>query len=241
MRGTILSTGRALCFALACQFAAGITVSAADYDSGFRLLKLDGYHVKWGESDIGTGATVKYAFVDAPMHFEEARNCRELVPMDRLAMSYSIPRATLQQEAAAAFGAWEDAADITFLPVVDPDQADILIGAQGQPAGHAYANVDYRHDSNENVGTIVQSLLCLNPDRPWKVGFDGNIDIYDLRYTLIHEIGHAIGLDHSGPSGQVMSFSYSEQYSELQPGDFRGVQVLYGASMKRMTAGNSSD
>ena len=241
MSGIVLSMGRAVCFALACQFAAGITAAATSYDGGFRLLKLDGYHVKWGESVIGAGATVKYAFVGTPMHFNDARNCRELVPMDDLAMRYSISRATLRQEAAAAFRVWEDAADITFVPVDDPEQADILIGAQGQPAGHAYANVDYRPGRNEDVGTIVQALLCLNPDQRWKVGFDGNVEVYDIRYTLIHEIGHAIGLDHPGPSGQVMSFSYSEEHSDLQPGDFSGVQVLYGASMKGMTADSSSD
>ena len=242
MSGTVLTVGRALCLALACQFAAGISAAAAGHDGSFRLLKLDGYHVKWGESAIGVGATVRYAFIEAPMHFDDARNCRELVPMDDLTMHHGFSRATVQQEAAAAFRVWEQAADITFVPVDDPEQADILIGAQGQPAGHAYANVDYRPGSNEDVGTIVRALLCLNPDQRWKVGFDGNVEVYDIRYTLIHEIGHAIGLDHPGPSGQVMSFSYSEEYSDLQPGDFSGVRVLYGVSVKGMTAaGSSSD
>lgn len=76
--------------------------------------------------------------------------------------------------------------------------------------------------------TIEQSLVCLNPAHEWKVGFDGNKDVYDIRYTLTHEIGHAIGLDHPGPSGQVMGFRYTEDFADLQPGDLRGVQRLYG-------------
>ncbi|WP_227712332.1 matrixin family metalloprotease [Marinobacter zhanjiangensis] len=75
---------------------------------------------------------------------------------------------------------------------------------------------------------IDTALVCLNPDQNWKVGFGGDRDGYDIRYTLIHEIGHAIGLDHPGPSGQVMGFRYTEAFPELQPGDLRGVRRLYG-------------
>jgi hypothetical protein len=63
---------------------------------------------------------------------------------------------------------------------------------------------------------------------PWKVGFDGNLDVYDLRYTLEHEIGHAIGLDHPSPSGQLMSYRYDEGQSGLQSGDIKGAALLYG-------------
>ncbi len=240
MRKTVLSVGKAILLALTCQFAAGITSAAASSDGSFRLLTLDGYHVKWGDSALGVGAEVRYAFVDAKMHFDGARNCRELVPMDNLARRHGISRETLQEEAAAAFLVWEKAANITFVPVDDPGEADILIGAQGQPVGRAYANVEYQPGSNEKVRAIDQALVCLNPDHRWKVGFDGDIKVYDIRYTLVHEIGHAIGLDHPGPSGQVMSFSYREEYSDLQTGDFSGVQMLYGASTKNMSAGSPS-
>ena len=51
----------------------------------------------------------------------------------------------------------------------------------------------------------------------------------------------AIGLDHPGPHGQVMSFRYDETHSGLQLGDFHGVQLLYGSGMRQMTAGSSSE
>lgn len=241
MSRTAVSVGKAIVLALICPFAGGIATATISSDGGFRLLKLDGYHVKWGDSALGAGATVRYAFVDAPRRFDGARNCRELVPMDDLAMRHGISLMTLQEETAAAFLVWEEAANITFVRVADADRADILIGAQGQPVGRAYANVQYQAGSHDGVRVIDQALVCLNPDHRWKVGFDGDIEVYDIRYTLVHEIGHAIGLDHPGPSGQVMSFGYSEQYSDLQPGDFRGVQLLYGVSMKSMTAGRLSD
>jgi hypothetical protein len=71
------------------------------------------------------------------------------------------------------------------------------------------------------------------------VGFDGNTRVYDLRYTFVHEIGHAIGLDHPGPSGQVMSFRYDEQHRDLQAGDLNGVTMLYGNARHYMAADDS--
>jgi hypothetical protein len=78
------------------------------------------------------------------------------------------------------------------------------------------------------VKPITQALVCLNPAKPWKVGFDGDLKTYDVRYTLAHEIGHAIGLDHPEPGGQLMSARYGEQFRTLQDGDVRGAIQLYG-------------
>ena len=76
---------------------------------------------------------------------------------------------------------------------------------------------------------IEQAYVCLSPQSRWKVGFDGNVDIYNLRYTFTHEIGHAIGLDHPGKSGSVMAFSYEERVQQLTPSDISAVQKLYGS------------
>ncbi len=236
MTRTAISVGAAVCLAAISIFSAGIATASASSDRNFRLLQLDGHHVKWGDSELGAGATVRYAFVDSPRRFDGARNCNDLVPMDHLALRHGISQAALRAETAAAFRVWEEAANITFVPVADIGQADILIGAQGRPTGRAYANVEFQPGSTHGVGVIKRALICLNPHHPWKVGFDGDTDVYDIRYTLVHEIGHAIGLDHPGPSGQIMSFRYTERFSDLQPGDYRGVQMLYGASMKSMTA-----
>jgi len=45
----------------------------------------------------------------------------------------------------------------------------------------------------------------------------------------MHEIGHAIGLDHPDSRGAVMAFRYDERVRDLQPSDIDAVQRLYGA------------
>lgn len=152
-----------------------------------------------------------------------------MISVDTLLEANGISQRTFRQEVGAAFANWSAVADITFAVTDDPAQADILIGAQATPTGFAYANVSYDPTVTGAMHRIDKSLVCLNPRRPWKVGFDGNRDIYDLRYTLTHEIGHAIGLDHPPSSDQLMDFVYREKFQGLQSGDIAGVATLYGA------------
>ncbi|MBL3556631.1 MULTISPECIES: matrixin family metalloprotease [Marinobacter] len=204
-----------------------LPLHAADRADGYRLLELEGYKVKWGERKLGVGASISYAFADETMRFEEARNCGVLVPMKTLS-GQDLPFETLERETAAAFRVWERAADLSFHRVANAIEADIILGAQGEPRMRAFANVSFAPEEEEGVRTIRQSLVCLNPEQKWKVGFGGDKEVYDIRYTLIHEIGHAIGLDHPGPSGQVMGFRYTEAFPGLQPGDLLGIRRLYG-------------
>jgi Matrixin len=123
---------------------------------------------------------------------------------------------------------WQAAAGISFREAESPERADILIGAQAEPEGWAFADVFYDMKSPVPVKPISRALICLNPTRQWKVGFDGDLQRYDLRYTFAHEIGHAIGLDHPAGAGQIMGYRYEERFRELQAGDVSGAVLLYG-------------
>jgi hypothetical protein len=213
---------------------AAADTSTADRAAIFRIIELKGSAVKWGNPRMGTGATVTYAFATEPVAFSEARNCRAMEPMDALLARSGVDQALYEAETAKAFDAWSAAADIQFRQISDTDAANILIGAQTNPVGRAFTNVSYARAAPSAVQPLEKSLICLNPEQPWKVGFDGDLNIYDLRYTLTHEIGHAIGLDHPGTPSQVMSYRYEERFSTLQPGDIRGAVALYGGPQKLM-------
>ena len=184
--------------------------------------------MRWQLAAKGQQRVLSYAVVAQDMEFAGARNCGKVTKLDGLLAASGIGAETLRSEIAAAFAMWQEAANIAFRAAETPATADILIGAQLEPEGWAFANVFYDTLSPEPVKPISRALICLNPLRRWKVGFDGDLRTYDLRYTLAHEIGHTIGLDHPSGGGEIMGYRYEEKFRELQPGDISGAVLLYG-------------
>jgi hypothetical protein len=220
-------TRAALSGAAALSLAAN-AAGAAGTLAGYRQIVLSGHALKWGDPVRGSGASITWAIADAPDAFPGARNCPALASPDALLAASHIARNTFTAEVEAAFGAWSTVADISFTRGA-PGEADILIGAEGIPAGRAFTNVVYDGPlSADAPASLSRAIICLNPAVPWKIGFDGNLDVYDLRYTLTHEIGHAIGLDHPGVPDTLMDFRYREAFRVPQLGDIAGAEALYG-------------
>jgi len=211
------------------SMAAGLVPASAMSPFGYVELVLDGHPVKWGAAVAGTGAIVTYAVADAAMTFPGARNCPAITGLDPLLARNHVSRAAFDAELDHAFSAWNEVANIRF-ERSDAARADIVIGAEATPTGRAFTNVDYQATADLTKGprAIRQSLICLNPLTGWKIGFDGNLNVYDLRYALTHEIGHAIGLNHPGRAGELMDFRYREAFRTPQPGDIAGAVALYG-------------
>jgi hypothetical protein len=237
---------------------AALILSAVCASSGFaadfRLLRLNGNLVKWGDPTLGKGAQITWALLDKASHFPDALNCRSMVPFVPHLAQGSGDSGVAVAELRRAFDSWSAAADVSFRMVDDPEKADIVIGAQAIASGRAYSSVAYGNPGDvpersvaakalspsarqgggfstadsRSVKSIRQSLICLNPQQAWKVGYDGNLEVYDLYFTFLHEIGHTIGLDHPGASGEVMGFRYDEKVRALQDGDIAAVRRLYG-------------
>jgi hypothetical protein len=224
--------------------------------AGYRLLQLNGNLVKWGKPALGQGAVITWALLDKASHYPDALNCRSMVPLALRLADGPAKGGLAVEELRRAFDSWSAVADIGFRMIDDPEQADIVIGSQAIPTGRAFSSVAYggagevlersvaakglsptaRQGAGPErsvpgpmaVKSIRQSLICLNPDKTWKVGYDGNLEVYDLYFTFLHEIGHTIGLDHPGVSGEVMGFRYDEKVKDLQEGDVEAVRRLYG-------------
>jgi Matrixin len=241
----------AVCAALFLSVACALPGSAAE----FLLLRLNGNLVKWGNPTLGRGAVITWALLDKASRFPDALNCRSMVPFTPRLASGSTDAGMAVAELRRAFDTWSAAADIRFRMIDDAEKADIVIGAQAIPTGRAYSSVAYGSPGDAPAGRVAakalspsarqagtepaaagsrsvksirQSLICLNPAQAWKVGFDGNLAVYDLYFTFLHEIGHTIGLDHPGASGEVMGFRYDEKVRTLQDGDVAAVRRLYG-------------
>lgn len=60
----------------------------------------------------------------------------------------------------------------------------------------------------------------------WKIGFAGSgFSIYQV---FAHELGHALGLDHTAVANSLMNAFYTEAFSGPQADDIAGMQQLYG-------------
>ena len=222
---TLKKTVAGLLAGLVCSVAGAVT---ADEAVSFKTLRLEGNGVRWHVAAVGQTRLITYAIVAREMSFDGARNCGRMTTLDPLLGSSKLDVAKVREEITAAFAMWESVANISFREAATADEADILIGAQAEPEGWAFANVFYDTASREAVKPISRALVCLNPERRWKIGFDGDLRSYDLRYTIAHEIGHTIGLDHPSGGGQIMGYRYEETFRKLQPGDIAGAVLLYG-------------
>jgi hypothetical protein len=225
LRGIIFLASLVLAIASAATASADEKKAEPEY----RLLVLDGTAVRWRGNADGRPTVLTFAFLTEPRSFVGARNCSRMLPPSAALAPSKIDIDSFRREVRAAFAMWRDAINIDFRETDDIAEAGILIGAEAEPRGRAFTNVATHGTAGGGMGRIAQSLICLNPQTRWKIGFDGDLDVYDLRYTIAHEIGHAIGLDHPGAEGQLMSYRYVEHHRGLRPGDIAGASLLYGA------------
>jgi predicted Zn-dependent protease len=140
------------------------------------------------------------------------------------------PRATWQREFARALQTWANVTNLNFRFVSDSGAAsgisgsaqgdsrfgDIRLGAHNLAGPLAYAYYP------SNWSTLGGDITMAS-EKVFSVG--SSRDIYSV---LLHEVGHAIGLDHS-VSGTVMYAYITGVYSGLTADDIAGAQAIYGA------------
>lgn len=146
----------------------------------------------------------------------------------------------------AAFGVWdseEHPSGSFFQKVANSNEAKITVSWQpvdGVGGTLAFASISYSpplkrilsvqivFDSNDNW-RAADTFVCGN------VEGDLNILEFDLRNVAVHEIGHAVGLDHVNGGADVYNSLYTYILFELEThkstlgdGDKTGIAMLYG-------------
>ena len=169
---------------------------------------------KWGDSQsLGSpGNSVSFGFAE--------RN----IPDQLGSFDSFITDKDFQAEIVSALSAWEDVADIRFVLAEDSDNADIRFG---------WENIDgprgiLGQTNLPSAGGLKIVTVMLDVDEEWFLGGDAPTNKIDFSSTVTHEIGHAIGIDHSQSKNALMNAAYSRTIFDLQSDDINAATAIYG-------------
>jgi predicted Zn-dependent protease len=131
-----------------------------------------------------------------------------------------------------AFAMWSKASGLEFVEVGD-QPADITISWKSFGDNNTIAQSSFPTDATE---------IQFNEDEDWVDAIrDGNSQPLDLVTVAAHEIGHALGLDHSNDKNALMYPTYLKSHRFLDADDVSGIQALYPKENTLLNGGVSFD
>ena len=200
--------------------AHAFTLSEVTEPEGYAPLAENENILTWGETNtLGVGATLSYSIASTSsacfMGFEVCSSLDSFMPVG------------YQNVIESAFDRWASVANLSFNQV-DDQAGDIVLASEyiwGSEIAHALTGRSFIEQEGETFSEIAWSEIHFSEAVYWSV--NGSLG-YDFLTVATHEIGHALGLDHSEVVGALMYADY-QGINTLQTDDISGIQTLYGA------------
>ena len=141
---------------------------------------------------------------------------------------------------------WSDAARIQFvesstsLDTVNPSGSDgvSLITVAANATNNSFTSGRLgrtRVVFDAATGIVREADLAINVSGQYQFSTDGTSGTYDLESTFVHELGHLLGLDHSGVVGATMQPRQGQNFIDpsftmrtLSDDDLAGIRSIYG-------------
>lgn len=180
---------------------------------------------KWGSPVFGEGATLTWSLMSTGLDC-----CVEFAACTNTGLDDFMPLG-YEAQLLAAFDAWSAVADVTFVEVADDGAAfnaptssgDIRIGGHFfDGAGGTLAHGFFPPTNGDSAAGDIHFDI----DELWTIGFGGGG--FDIFQVFAHELGHALGLSHTGVADSLMNPFYTEAFAGPQADDIAGMQFLYG-------------
>lgn len=126
--------------------------------------------------------------------------------------------------------AWSQTGPVGFRPAREDEAADLVVSwerAVHGPCPPFGMDTSVAHTGPVSSGTFIH----LDRDRNWVVGEPTASGTNpSLEQTLLHELGHVLGLDHSPDPGALMSSD--PETVGIEPSDRAGLLTLYGVALQ---------
>jgi len=142
-----------------------------------------------------------------------------------------LTKEEVDREVAGSFQVWQDASNLTFTP-------SPLNGTDIEIRFERYEHGD-GEDFDGNGGTLGHAFfpefggdIHLDDSEFWTIDMEIGTN---LKFSLVHEMGHSLGLSHSDVPGAIMAPFYQDFKKDLalHADDLFGIRELYGSYGKK--------
>ena len=142
-----------------------------------------------------------------------------------------ISQSTFEAAVETALKSWSDVAAITFVQTTQPGLNNSLDFTSKSIDGGGGTLAQAYFPSDVNRGRLAGDVEFDSAEK-WEVGNSLGSAAFDLVLVAAHEIGHALGLDHSNNPSAVLypSVSPAQSFKGLASADVSAIRALYSAA-----------
>lgn len=137
-----------------------------------------------------------------------------------------LKREALSKELDQALRCWEAASPFAFEQAESSAEAHIVVGWRGTEHADCRPFIPWTGEFAHTTSMGERSAIHLCADSQWTLnGGEGGQGLFQ---TLLHEIGHVLGLAHNDDPRTLMYPAYDESRNVITDGERAGMVALYG-------------